>query len=227
MNHETETPPREDEFPPSYASVEPPAKRARTSTIREELVLNSGERTAPGRQRSKKNQRIVFEFYNNALAKKRPLSHASLSTETTQAQSIQQLRDHRSAPYKHTFFVELLKDHGSFMKEYDEGITAESEELCQTLLQTPQMLPQDSLFSDDKLFKKTCERLSGENETKVIRDIAQLTILICCVSHCPSEIPTFRNRIAYQISHRSSEISTFRTRVAFTRHLIVQVGLQH
>jgi hypothetical protein len=60
------------------------------------------------------------------------------------------------------------------MDNYDKGITAESEKLYQALLEAAQLLPKDTLFSDHVLLKKTCERFRGENETKVVRDIAQL-----------------------------------------------------
>jgi hypothetical protein len=70
----------------------------------------------------------------------------------------------------------VLKECGSFMDDYYKGITAESEKLCQTLPQAPQLPPEHTLFSDDELFKKTCKRIRGENETKVVRDIAQLIV---------------------------------------------------
>jgi len=62
------------------------------------------------------------------------------------------------------------------MDDYTEGITAKSEKLCQTLLKGTQPPPEHTLFSDDYLFKKTCKRIRGENETKVVRDIAPLIV---------------------------------------------------
>ena len=122
------------------------------------------------------------ELVDDARARKRSLnrkrSNASLNSETTetQTQSSQQPRDQKNAPYKHPMFEEQLKECGSFMDDYDKGITAEGEKLCQTLLQAPQPLPEHTLFSNDELFKKTCKRIRGENETKVVRDIAQLIV---------------------------------------------------
>ncbi|KAL9616361.1 MAG: hypothetical protein Q9160_008755 [Pyrenula sp. 1 TL-2023] len=69
-----------------------------------------------------------------------------------------------------------MKDCGSFVDDYTEGITAESEKLCQTLLRGTQSPPKDTLFSADELFRKTCKRIRGENKTNVVRDIAPLIV---------------------------------------------------
>jgi hypothetical protein len=73
-------------------------------------------------------------------------------------------------------FKEQLKDCGSFIGQFTEGVTAESKELYQTLLKERQPPPKHTLFSDDVLFEKTYERIRGENETKVVRDITPLII---------------------------------------------------
>jgi hypothetical protein len=57
------------------------------------------------------------------------------------------------------------------MEESDAGITEESRALCQTL----QALPLDTLFRDD-IIRKTCQKLEDRNETRVIREIAQLIV---------------------------------------------------
>ena len=120
------------------------------------------------------------DLVDHARARKRSLSRkrsiACLNTTQTQTASSQQQRGQKSAPYKHPLFVEQLKECGSFMHDYENGITAESAKLCQTLLKAPQPTPEHTLFSDDKLFRKTCKRIRGENETKVVRDIAQLIV---------------------------------------------------
>ena len=122
------------------------------------------------------------EIVDGARASKRSLSrkrsNASLNSDTTQTQasSNQQPREQKSAPYKHPLFEEQLNDCGSFMDDHTEGITAASEELCQMLLRRTYSLPEHTLFSDDDLFKKTCKRIRGENETKVVRDIAPLIV---------------------------------------------------
>lgn len=120
------------------------------------------------------------ELVDDARARKRSLSrkrsNGSLNSEAAQTSSSQQPRDQKSTPYKHPLFEEQLKDCGSFMGQFAEGVTAESKELCQALLNGTQPLPEHTLFSDDVLFEKSCERIRGENETKVVRDIAQLIV---------------------------------------------------
>jgi len=61
------------------------------------------------------------------------------------------------------------------MEESDAGIAEESKALYQTLLASEQALPLDTLFRDD-IFRKTCRKLEDRNETRVIRDIAQLIV---------------------------------------------------
>lgn len=85
-------------------------------------------------------------------------------------------RDQKCAPYRHPLFERQLKECGSFMDDHELGITEESETLCQRLRQGSQPTPHDTLFSDDELFMKTCKRLKGENETKVVLRISQLIV---------------------------------------------------
>lgn len=121
------------------------------------------------------------ELVDDARAEKRSLSgkrsYTSQNSETAQTQtsSNQQPRDQKSATYKYPFFEEQLKACGSFMGKYTEGITAESEKLCEELLRRTQSPPECTLFSED-LFKKTCARIRGENKSKVVRDIAPLIV---------------------------------------------------
>ena len=125
------------------------------------------------------------ELVNHALARKRSKSSlrrkhsdASINVEkvSTRTPSDQQQREQKSAPYRHPRYEGQLQERGSFMDDHEEGVTTQSEKLCQRLLKTPRKPPEHTLFSDDNLFKKTCKRLRGENETKVIRDIAQLIV---------------------------------------------------
>lgn len=62
------------------------------------------------------------------------------------------------------------------MDDYKLGISTESGKLCQQLLQGLQRAPQHTRFSDDALFKKTCKRIRGENEAKVVRAISELIV---------------------------------------------------
>ena len=182
--------PREDEVPPSHPLLEPPAKRVATSTalgrqtIRVARIEFWRERGTWPTEKEEKTMDPFRDIIDHAQAQERFLSHkrsnVSLTTETaptqTQSQSSQLSWEQKSAPYRHPFFEEQLRDCGSFMSGYVEGITAESENLCQMLLQAPQSPPEHTLFSDDELFKKTCTRMRNENDTKVIRDIAQLIV---------------------------------------------------
>ena len=104
-------------------------------------------------------------------------SSASLASEMTSTKIAGSMsRDQKCAPYKHPLFELELKEYDSYMDEYKFGITEESERLCYELLNEPQARPQYTLFSHDGLFKKTCRRVKGENETKVIHRISQLII---------------------------------------------------
>ena len=121
------------------------------------------------------------ELVDNTRARKRSLSrkrsYASIASGNSPTQITTSMsRDQKCAPYRHPLFEQQLKECGSFMGDYVLGITAESEKLCQQLLKEPQPTPQHTLFSDDELFKKTCNRIKGENETKVVRDISQLIV---------------------------------------------------
>lgn len=84
-------------------------------------------------------------------------------------------REAKSAQYRTVNYSIILATKGSFMDESDSGITTSSKSICQSLLQTEQTVPQDSLFRDD-LFYKTCRKLQDRNEAMVIRDIALLIV---------------------------------------------------
>ncbi|KAF2802877.1 uncharacterized protein BDZ99DRAFT_491919 [Mytilinidion resinicola] len=168
--------PREDEvaYPP-----EPPSKRERTSSAafnKARINFWTKNNTWPAEDTMNRLGNLV----NDARARRRSLSrkrsNTSLNTETTQTQSNQQPRDQTNAPYNHPMFEEQLKDCGSFMDGYKEGITAESTKLCEALLNALQPPPEHTVFSDDEMHRKTCKRIRGENETKVIRYIAELIV---------------------------------------------------
>ncbi|KAL7920350.1 hypothetical protein ACQKWADRAFT_328787 [Trichoderma austrokoningii] len=111
-----------------------------------------------------------------SLRRKRSYASINTETDTTLSLSDQQPREQKSAPHRHPRYEGQLQERGSYMDSYAEGITAGSKELCQRLLEAPQPLPKNTRFSDDATFEKTCKRLRGENETKVIRDIAMLIV---------------------------------------------------
>jgi hypothetical protein len=61
------------------------------------------------------------------------------------------------------------------MRKSELGITNTSKNFCRTLLETDQVLPNDSLFQDD-LFEETCEMVRNKNEARVIRDTSLLIV---------------------------------------------------
>jgi len=122
-----------------------------------------------------------WDLVEHARARKRSLSrrpsNASLTSDTTPTQSAATVsRDQKCAPYKHPLFERQLKEYGSFMDEHELGITADSESLCQQLLESPQPVPQLTLFSDDESFMKTCSRMKGEKDTKVIQRLSPFIV---------------------------------------------------
>ena len=117
----------------------------------------------------------VLARKKSSTSLRRKRSEPSLITQSSATPSDQRLREEKSAPYKHTRYELQLKERGIFMSEYEEDITNESRDLCQNLLEAPQTFPEGSLFADD-LFKETCKTIRNRNETRVIRDIAQLIV---------------------------------------------------
>ncbi|KAF2691402.1 hypothetical protein K458DRAFT_437888 [Lentithecium fluviatile CBS 122367] len=103
-------------------------------------------------------------------------SYASINTETapTRTPSDQQAREQKTAPYRHPLYKRQFSERGSFMGRFS-GISTGCIKLCQTLLESPQSPPQDTLF-ENSLFEGTLERIKGRNETRVIRDIAHLIV---------------------------------------------------
>lgn len=61
------------------------------------------------------------------------------------------------------------------MDEFEEGIEKASSDICQTLLCSEQIYPENSLFRDDR-FKTTCKNICNRNESMVVRDIGQLIV---------------------------------------------------
>ncbi|KAF2257936.1 hypothetical protein CC78DRAFT_556780 [Lojkania enalia] len=149
---------REGEFP-SYASPGPSPKRRDNGTWPTDEEEKSMDRF----------QDIVC----HALARKkssaflrRKRSDASINTDTvpTRPPSDQQPREQKSAPYRHPRYESQLRGSG-----------VESNMLCKKLLESPRSPPKDTFFADS-LFEDTLESIKDRNETRVIRDIAQLIV---------------------------------------------------
>jgi len=90
--------------------------------------------------------------------------------------SDQKRRDSKSAQYRDTRYATLLAAKGSYMREFDDDdIPKNIKKICQTLLETGQRVPQDSLFRDD-LFRRTCREIEDRNEAMVIQDVTRLIV---------------------------------------------------
>lgn len=110
------------------------------------------------------------------LARKRslfPRKRSNSATSTTP--SDQRPREEKSAPYRDPRYKTLLATKGSYMDEFDVGITEESKTTYYALLSSQQKTPNNSLFQDD-LFKRTCRKVEDRNEARVIRDITPLVV---------------------------------------------------
>ena len=79
----------------------------------------------------------------------------------------------KSQPYRSPGYVAELEDQRSYMYDAPGGITDKSRALCQRLLNTKQVVPQDSLFHDDR-FEETCHNVRDRNEARVVEDISPL-----------------------------------------------------
>lgn len=178
----------ENQFQPTCLLSELFLRRPRPSTpttrktIGEARIEFWSEKGSWPTEEQEKTMNRFQELRDDAHARKRSLSRkrssTSLTSETShpQASAGQRPQTPKSAPYNHAAFELQLEDCGSFMDDFAEGVTDKSAELCRTLLNEAQLPPEHTLFSDDVLFQKTCKRIQGGNESKVIRDITQLIV---------------------------------------------------
>jgi hypothetical protein len=109
------------------------------------------------------NHLLARKKSSSSLRGKQSESHSVTPSSTTP--SDQKSREVKSAPYQNPRYTILLATNGSFMDESDLGITDKSKDDYQTLLNTEQTIPKDSLFRDD-LFKSTCRKVQDRNETR-------------------------------------------------------------
>lgn len=109
--------------------------------------------------------------------KKFPTSLRRKQSDTSlTGSSNQKKREGKIAPYRDNRYTMLLAAKGSYMRELDDyEIPKNIKDLCQTLLERNQTVPQDSLFRDD-LFKRTCREIEDRNEAMIIQDIARLIV---------------------------------------------------
>ncbi|KAM3083442.1 hypothetical protein ACMFMG_004091 [Clarireedia jacksonii] len=172
-------------------SPEPPRKRTRVSlaegkgnldrdhastsidfqSARVDYWNNQG--TWPSEAEERAMQSFLENYVSGDLARRRSSlgrkrSSGSLVADTVSSDDQRPPSDKNS--YRDGQVIIELKKFGSFMDDHEEGITPESRTLCQKLLNTPQKLPEDTLFSD-KLFSQVCKMVKGQNEATVVRYI--------------------------------------------------------
>ena len=115
-----------------------------------------------------------------------PQTHTKPETQLNSQQSIQTAPEPRkleidikSPPpkryqYKQADYIDQLQERGSFMDDHATGITTQSKELLAKLLQSSREPPQNTLFLNNTLFRKTCINLRGAIKTKIILRISEL-----------------------------------------------------
>ena len=118
-------------------------------------------------------QALARKKSSSSLRSKQPESVAITPGAVTP--SDQKPRAEKSSTYIDARYETVLKTKGSFLSKHKEGVMTESKNLCQTLLETENSVPEDSLFRND-LFEDTCEEIRNRNEAKVIQDIARLIV---------------------------------------------------
>lgn len=107
---------------------------------------------------------------------RRKQSESGDVTPSSTTTSDQKQREVTSAPYQHPGYETLLATKGSYMRKSEFGTTNACKNLCQTLIEVEQIVPQVSVFRDD-LFDKICEKIKNRNEAIVIQDIAARLIV--------------------------------------------------
>jgi hypothetical protein len=110
---------------------------------------------------------------------RRKRSEPGSLTASSTIPSDQKSREEKSAPYQDARYEVVLGTKGSYMGRYvgekEKGVTKESKDLCRSLLEKKQTVPEDSMFHDD-FFEDTCEMIHNRNEAKVIQDISRLIV---------------------------------------------------
>lgn len=101
---------------------------------------------------------------------RRKQSDTSLTGSSNQNKS-----ESKIAPYRDNRYTVLLAAKGIYMKKSNLGITETSRTWCTRLLNSEQIVPEDSLFRSD-LFEETCGKAEERNEARIIQDIARLIV---------------------------------------------------
>lgn len=110
------------------------------------------------------------------LARKKPFSPSERSNSATSTTpSDQKSREEKSVSYRKAQYPLLLQTKGSYMGKSPLGITDKSKSFCETLLNSAQPPPKESLFDND-VFESVCNNLENQNETRVIQDVSRLIV---------------------------------------------------
>jgi hypothetical protein len=103
-------------------------------------------------------------------------TQSEASSAASATPSDQRPREEKNAPYKNPSYETLLETQGgSYMKEYELGITDASEILCQILFEKEQLPPNDTMFRED-IFRTICDKLRSKNEARIFKDCAPLIV---------------------------------------------------
>ncbi|KAL8994649.1 MAG: hypothetical protein Q9169_005429 [Polycauliona sp. 2 TL-2023] len=111
-----------------------------------------------------------------SLTLRRKRSSASLSKDGSETTGSCSIRPGKNPAVKSRRYEQLLAMAGIHMDNVDHVTPhQECETLCQTLLETDQAIPQDSLFRTD-IFERVCARVRNKNEARVVRDLTPLLV---------------------------------------------------
>nr|POF00354.1 hypothetical protein CFP56_77328 [Quercus suber] len=89
--------------------------------------------------------------------------------------SDQKPREAKGAPYRDVRYETLLATKGVSLRKSPDGIKQECKVLCKDLLNSDQITPEQSRFSEH-VFESTCRRSEGRNEAKVVQDVSRLIV---------------------------------------------------
>ena len=113
---------------------------------------------------------------NMSLTLARKRSSASLNKHESETTGSSSIREGKNPAVKSRRYEQLLVSAGIYMDDDDEVAPHQGcKSMCQTLLQTDQVVPQDSLFNDS-LIKRVCQRVRNKNEARVTRDLTPLLV---------------------------------------------------
>lgn len=93
---------------------------------------------------------------------RRKRSEPGSLTASSTTPSDQKSKEEKSVPYQDARYEVVHGTKGSYMGRYvgenEEGVTKESKDLCRSLLEMKQTVPEDSMFHDD-FSEDTCEMI--------------------------------------------------------------------